>query len=157
MKRSFILCILCLFCACCSNKTSFIKHEEMEEYIKKECALEKNKEYNYFYVRIDDYYSNSRGYLDMFVGVCCSIMVLEQASDTYQSEYYPLYGKMVSICVPTRIKDEIFTKDVKQFDYKAYFEASEPEYYYTPHVSSRARININTWEITKNTKRNDPI
>ena len=127
--RTDILGIICLCCVSCSNASIF-KHNEIEEYIEQECKIENT------YPRSD--------YLEMSVMFDSAIMALEQNPYIYQSRYYPLYGKLVSICVETPIKEEILNDNVEPFDYEEYY-ASDHQARCILRVSSRARINKNTW------------
>ena len=144
--RAGILGIICLCCVSCSNASIF-KHNEIEEYIEQECKLEKNEKYEYCCVMIENTYPRS-DYLEMSVMFDSAIMALEQNPYIYQSRYYPLYGKLVSICVETPIKEEILNDNVEPFDYEEYY-ASDHQARCTLRVSSRARINKNTWQVKK--------
>lgn len=115
--RAGILGIICLCCVSCSNASIF-KHNEIEEYIAQECKLEKNEKYEYCCVMIENTYPRS-DYLEMSVMFDSAIMALEQNPYIYQSRYYPLYGKLVSICVETPIKEEIINDNVEPFDYES--------------------------------------
>lgn len=144
--RADILGIICLCCVSCSNASIF-KHNEIEEYIAQECKLEKNEKYEYCCVMIENTYPRS-DYLEMRVMFDSVIMALEQNPYIYQSRYYPLYGKLVSICVETPIKEEILNDNVEPFDYEEYY-ASDHQARCILRVSSRARINKNTWQVKK--------
>ena len=87
-------------------------------------------------------------YLEMRVMFDSAIMALEQNPYIYQSRYYPLYGKLVSICVETPIKEEIINDNVEPFDYEEYY-ASDHQARCILRVSSCARINKNTWQVKK--------
>lgn len=138
--------IICLCCVSCSNASIF-KHNEIEEYIEQECKLEKNEKYEYCCVMIENTYPRS-DYLEMSVMFDSAIMALEQNPYIYQSRYYPLYGKLVSICVETPIKEEIINDNVEPFDYEEYYASDHPMRCIL-RVSSRARINKNTWQVKK--------
>lgn len=144
--RVDILGIICLCCVSCSNASIF-KHNEIEEYIEQECKLEKNEKYEYCCVMIENTYPRS-DYLEMSVMFDSAIMALEQNPYIYQSRYYPLYGKLVSICVETPIKEEIINDNVEPFDYEEYYASDHPMRCIL-RVSSRARINKNTWQVKK--------
>jgi len=144
--RTDILGIICLCCVSCSNASIF-KHNEIEEYIAQECKLEKNEKYEYCCVMIENTYPRS-DYLEMSVMFDSAIMALEQNPYIYQSRYYPLYGKLVSICVETPIKEEIINDNVEPFDYEEYYASDHPMRCIL-RVSSRARINKNTWQVKK--------
>ena len=144
--RAGILGIICLCCVSCSNASIF-KHNEIEEYIAQECKLEKNEKYEYCCVMIENTYPRS-DYLEMRVMFDSAIMALEQNPYIYQSRYYPLYGKLVSICVETPIKEEIINDNVEPFDYEEYYASDHPMRCIL-RVSSRARINKNTWQVKK--------
>ena len=144
--RAGILGIICLCCVSCSNASIF-KHNEIEEYIEQECKLEKNEKYEYCCVMIENTYPRS-DYLEMSVMFDSAIMALEQNPYIYQSRYYPLYGKLVSICVETPIKEEIINDNVEPFDYEEYYASDHPMRCIL-RVSSRARINKNTWQVKK--------
>lgn len=144
--RVDILGIICLCCVSCSNASIF-KHNEIEEYIVQECKLEKNEKYEYCCVMIENTYPMS-DYLEMSVMFDSAIMALEQNPYIYQSRYYPLYGKLVSICVETPIKEEILNDNVEPFDYEEYYASDHPMRCIL-RVSSRARINKNTWQVKK--------
>ena len=144
--RAGILGIICLCCVSCSNASIF-KHNEIEEYIAQECKLEKNEKYEYCCVMIENTYPIS-DYLEMSVMFDSAIMALEQNPYIYQSRYYPLYGKLVSICVETPIKEEILNDNVEPFDYEEYYASDHPMRCIL-RVSSRARINKNTWQVKK--------
>ena len=144
--RAGILGIICLCCVSCSNASIF-KNNEIEEYIEQECKLEKNEKYEYCCVMIENTYPRS-DYLEMRVMFDSAIMALEQNPYIYQSRYYPLYGKLDSICVETPIKEEIINDNVEPFDYEEYY-ASDHQARGILRVSSRARINKNTWQVKK--------
>ena len=144
--RAGILGIICLCCVSCSNASIF-KHNEIEEYIEQECKLEKNEKYEYCCVMIENTYPIS-DYLEMRVMFDSAIMALEQNPYIYQSRYYPLYGKLVSICVETPIKEEIINDNVEPFDYEEYYASDHPMRCIL-RVSSCDRINKNTWQVKK--------
>ena len=148
MKGSVFYFVLCLFYLSCT-KPAIVKCRIIEKQIKNECKLDKNEGYKYCFVLIQNKGENNGDWLEMTIVFCNSIMVLEKDPNIYQSEYYQLYGKLVSVCVPVRIKDKVLVTNINQFDYDAHLNFSSREQYYTPHVSSRFHIDKNTWQITK--------